>query len=305
MPGGCISLQLNACAKLNLVLRVGKRRPDGYHFIDSVMHSITLCDRLSISPLDAIRIVCDHPLVPTGADNLAYKAVLALKNYAGIRDRGAMIHIDKRIPVAAGLGGGSSNAAAVLTGLNRLWNCGLDDKALTQIGLTLGADIPFFVYGGAARVTGIGENVTPITPLIGVPVLIIPFDKGLSTAEVYRAFDDMGVESWAKVESALAALAANDVEALGQALANDLEPVVTRLRPEVGMARDDLLRHGAVGAAMSGSGPTVFGLYRTDNDAVAALNALKARWPGIGLYYLGTGGVDGCSENKAPGGGSR
>lgn len=218
------------------------------------------------------------------SDNIAYQAAQALQK-RGCR-LGAAIEIDKRIPVAAGLGGGSSDAAAVLVALNDLWGCGLDQRELAGIAAGIGADVPFFIYGGAARVRGIGEIIEPLTPLDDVPVLLIPFASGLATADVYRAFDESGALGQAAVEPALRALAAGDVVALGRAVANDLEPVVVHRRPEVAEARRDLLAHGSVGAGMSGSGPTVFGLFATFAEALTAYRRLRHRWPQIGLYRL-------------------
>ncbi|HEY8449375.1 MAG TPA: 4-(cytidine 5'-diphospho)-2-C-methyl-D-erythritol kinase, partial [Bacillota bacterium] len=216
---------------------------------------------------------------------------------ASVESCGARIRLRKDIPVAAGLGGGSSDAAAVLLGLNELWGCGLDRERLAALAAELGADVPFCVYGGAARVTGIGERVEPLRPLAGVPIVLVPGTQGLASRDVYRAFDAAGGATQAQLEPALRALVAGDVPALAQALANDLEPVAVRLRPEIEAARRDLLAQGALGARMSGSGPTVFGLFADAAAAARACAALADRWPGVRQARLVAEGVGWRREN--------
>lgn len=287
-----IAVVERAYAKINLVLAIKGRRPDGYHQIDSLMHTISLADQLTVKPGGRLEVTCRHPLVASGPGNIVYKAALALQEHCGVGGgRGAHIAIEKNVPVEAGLGGGSSDAATALKILNRMWQCGLSRAELARIGSSVGADVPFFVYGGAARVGGIGEVVESIPALEGIPVLLIPFEVGLSTAAVYRAYAASGETGSAQVEPALKALQAGDIAALGRALANDLEPVAVRMRPEVARARDDLLQQGAAGAAMSGSGPTVFGIFQDRAVAARAYEQLKNRWPGIGLYELCGKGV--------------
>ncbi|HEX6988486.1 MAG TPA: 4-(cytidine 5'-diphospho)-2-C-methyl-D-erythritol kinase [Bacillota bacterium] len=271
-----------ALAKINLVLRIRGRRPDGYHEVDSLLHTIGLADDVSVVIRPGLTVRCSDVDLPVDDRNLAYRAARLLAEACrGHRPPGALIRLRKRIPVAAGLAGGSADAAAVLTLLNEAWACGLPWDELVQIARRIGADVPFCLLGGAARATGIGERLQPLEPRPGVPVVLIAWADGLETAEVYRVYDRLAPGSTARVEPALQALAAGDLRALGAALANDLQPVVEVLRPETRVARGDLLTCGALGAAVTGSGPTVFGIFSNAERARRAARELAARWPTV------------------------
>ena len=286
-----------ALAKVNLVLRIRGRRPDGYHEIDSLMHTIGLADDVSVTPHHTLALECSDPRVPTGEGNLAYRAAQVLAEACRGPVGGALIRIRKRIPVAAGLGGGSADAAAVLSLLNEAWGCGLPWDELVRLAARLGADVPFCLLGGAARATGIGERLQAVEPRPGIPIVLIAWPDGLSTADVYRAYDETRPPSTARVEPALEALRHGDLRALGAALANDLQPVVEWLRPETRAARGDLLSCGALGAAVTGSGPTVFGLFSNPQRARKAARDLASRWPMVIVTELAARGLGSMRTN--------
>lgn len=287
-----------ALAKLNLVLRIRGRRSDGYHEIDSLMHTIGLADDVSVVLRPGLAVQCTGADLPGGESNLAYRAARLLAEACrGRRPAGALIRIRKRIPVAGGLAGGSADAAAVLSLLNEAWACGLPWDELLLLARRLGADVPFCLLGGAARATGIGDRLQPLEPRPGVPVVLIAWPEGLSTAEVYRVYDQLNPPSTARVEPALEALAAGDWRALGAALANDLQPVVEVLRPETRAARADLLTCGALGAAVTGSGPTVFGIFSSAERARRAARDLSGRWPIVITTELAARGLGSTRTN--------
>jgi 4-diphosphocytidyl-2-C-methyl-D-erythritol kinase len=256
-----IQLTIKAYAKINLSLRVLARRPDGYHNIDSIFQSVSLHDEITITLLDSpkIEIVCSHPDVPPGEGNIVYKAVQALpKAKTGVR-----IEIGKQIPVGAGLGGGSSNAAAVLSGLNQLWSLGLSLEKLMAIGAKVGADVPFCLVGGTARVTGIGDAVQKIDPVIsGKYIIIVKPDFAVSTAWAYGEFDACVYKKGEDPDLRL--------------FYNDLEPIVSTKYPQIAEIKQKLLDLGAEWALMSGSGSAVFGVFNDLRDAQNALKGFKS-----------------------------
>jgi 4-diphosphocytidyl-2-C-methyl-D-erythritol kinase len=262
-----------APAKVNLFLEVLAKRSDGYHEIATLMVAVNLYDTLEFKEEASgdIRLHCDHPDLSTGPDNLVYRAAELLRQRRGIR-RGARIDLTKRIPTAAGLAGGSSDAAAALAGLNRLWGLGLLDPELAALGAELGSDVPFFLAAPAAWCTARGEQVAPLT--LGGPlwfVLACPA-AGLSTAEVYR---NVSVPDRPEAGADIrAALAAGDVEAVGRRLHNRLEGPAERLCPEVRRLRERLTGLDPAGVLMSGSGTSVFALCRDHGEAVRVARGL-------------------------------
>lgn len=261
---GCVVVR--APAKINLFLEVLAKRADGYHEIATLMVAINLFDTLEMRALPAgkIELTCDEPALSTGPDNLVQKAAHALCATAGLKG-GASIHLKKRIPMAAGLGGGSSDAAAALTGLNDLWKLGLSITQLSSIGSRLGSDVPFFLTAHAAWCTGRGDHVSPVTA--GKPtwlVLVCPAN-GCSTAEVYRrvripahAEDGNGM---------IEALRTGNVEEMGKRLHNRLEEAAGAVTPDVRFWKQRLASLHPAGTVMTGSGSTVFGLCRDEAEA--------------------------------------
>ncbi len=260
-------LEVNSYAKVNLTLDVlGKRPEDGYHYIRTTMMPISLADRILLRHSDRVT-VSSTPEIPGPAEqNLAFRAAKALKEHTGYAG-GAEIHIEKVIPVAGGLAGGSTNGAAVLLGLNRLWGTGLNENELILLAMRLGSDVPFFIPGRPALVEGIGEQLT----LLKMPqplwmVLAVP-DVEKSTGNVYRLFDELTTVERPDTEGMLQALASGSPEAVADKLGNVFEQVMLPRHPEIAAVKRLMLKHGALGAIMSGAGPTVLGIVA--NEAAA------------------------------------
>jgi 4-diphosphocytidyl-2-C-methyl-D-erythritol kinase len=258
-------LELSAAAKVNLALEVLSRRPDGYHEIATVMHAVDLSDRLVLEDADALEVRTSAPGVPTDERNLAYRAAAALRKAAGIA-RGARITLDKRIPVAAGLGGGSTDAAAALVGLNTLWGLRWPDERLEELAIGLGMDVPFFLRGGAALATGRGERLTSLGSAALALVLVNP-RFAVSTAEMYGRVTPSMYSDGARAKDAAGALGSRQAGRVAGSLHNGLEPAARAAYPQIGQMHAALLAAGALGAAMSGSGPTVFGVARSWEQA--------------------------------------
>jgi 4-diphosphocytidyl-2-C-methyl-D-erythritol kinase len=260
------TLQVLAPAKINLFLEVLAKRPDNYHEIATLMVAIDLVDVLDFCPaaMGELSLTCDDPELSVGPDNLVLKAAERLRRESGCI-AGAAIRLTKRIPMAAGLGGGSSDAAAALAGLNELWRIGLSRERLADVGAELGSDVPLFLNGSAAWCTGRGEQVTPLR--IGRPIdlVLVKPTVGLSTAEVYRR---LRVPS-APLDGIAAAnaLAAGDVEELGRVMHNRLQEPAFELAPAVAQWHRKLTAMGVAGALMSGSGSCLFALCRNASEA--------------------------------------
>lgn len=273
-------LIVKAPAKINLFLQVTGRRPDGYHTLRTLMQKVALFDELTLEWCDdaGIRLDCHGSGLPAGEDNIAHRAAAAFLEAARSRldmaIRGISITLKKGIPIAAGLGGGSSDAAGVLTALNRLYGQPFSAAELAEIGLRLGADVPFFLAEASACVAeGIGEKLTPVTPLDGYAVLLVNPGFPVSTQWVYQTFAltrDGDLGSFKNFQNAEGAQGTAAAPGMHRA-ANDLEAVTFSRYPVVAQIKADLLDRGADSALMSGSGPTVFGLFQERESAEAAL----------------------------------
>ena len=271
------TLRVIAPAKVNLFLRVLGRRPDGYHELETAVLPISLADRLDITAeagpdLELSLEVSGTPElvdgVPGDRTNLVVRAAAVLAERSGVRGSAA-IRLEKRVPSAAGLGGGSADAAATLRALNDLWSCGLDEDGLRQVAAAVGSDVPALLGPGPCLARGRGERVEPIQarPL---QWRLFTAAFGVRTADAFRWWDEDGLPTGPDPADTLAAAVEDDVRALGRLLSNDLEESVARRYPEVRAARDALLAAGAVAAVMCGSGPTVAGLFAS-TPAVAAV----------------------------------
>jgi 4-diphosphocytidyl-2-C-methyl-D-erythritol kinase len=258
-------LELSAAAKVNLALEVLTRRPDGYHEIATVMQTVDLSDRLALEDDDALEVRASAAGVPTDERNLVYRAAAALRKAAGV-SRGARMTLDKRIPVAAGLGGGSTDAAAALVGLNRLWGLRWPLSDLEEVAVGLGMDVPFFLRGGAALATGRGERLAPLGGAALGLVLVNP-RFAVSTADMYARVTPSMYSDGARARSAAAALETRRAGRIAASLYNGLEVAAGTVYPQIGQMQAALLAAGALGAAMSGSGPTVFGVARSWEQA--------------------------------------
>ncbi|MBQ9941812.1 MAG: 4-(cytidine 5'-diphospho)-2-C-methyl-D-erythritol kinase [Christensenellaceae bacterium] len=268
-------LIINAHAKLNLYLEITGRRADGYHLLDMVMQSVDLCDTVSLSLCEGggVQLSCSDPAVPTDGRNLACKAaasVFAATGYAG----GANIHIEKRIPMGAGMGGGSADGAAVLFGLNELLGRPLSAEKLAALALPLGADVPFALTGGCLRAQGVGEVLTPLSNNMEGCYLLLKPKAGVNTAAAYGAYDAAPVPGPGSA-ACIAALAGGDIAAFGAATFNALLPAAKQLCPPV----SELLAYlsGCADAAfMTGSGSTCVGVFATQAAALSALQGAPA-----------------------------
>lgn len=263
--GNARRLELSAAAKVNLALEVLRRRPDGYHEIATVMQTVDLSDRLILEDADGLEVRTSAPGVPTDERNLAYRAAAALRDAAGV-ERGARITLDKRIPVAAGLGGGSTDAAAVLVGLNRLWGLRWPAAGLEELAVGLGMDVPFFLRGGAALATGRGERLAPLGGAALGLVLVNP-RFAVSTADMYGRVTPSMYSDGRRAREAAAALETRRAGRVAVSLYNGLEVAARAAYPQIGQMQAALVAAGALGAAMSGSGPTVFGVARSWEQA--------------------------------------
>ena len=263
--GNARRLELSAAAKVNLALEVLSRRPDGYHEIATVMQTVDLSDRLVLEEADHLAVGTSAPGVPTDERNLAYRAAAALREAAKL-SRGVQITLDKRIPVAAGLGGGSTDAAAVLAGLNRLWGLRWPAARLEELAVGLGMDVPFFLRGGAALATGRGERLDPLDGAALALVLVNP-RVPLSTSEVYARVTPAMYSDGDRARRMAGALGSRRAGRVAASLYNGLEPAARAAYPQIGQMKAALVAAGALGAAMSGSGPTVFGVARSFEQA--------------------------------------
>ena len=262
-------------AKINLFLRVGPKRPDGFHGLISWFCVVGLADELTFAPHDGtdVSLSCNMPSVPCDATNLILRAASALRPYASLSP-GIHIHLHKRIPMGGGLGGGSSNAAATLSVLSRLWRCDVSDAKLREIGATLGSDVPFFLQPPSAICRGRGELISPISAPSPRAVLLLLPDIVMPTPAVFRQFDEM------KLGTDLGAVEADlpspqlSTEALLASLANDLEAPAFAISPALGRLRSDVEACLGRPVRMSGSGSTLFTIY--DNQVAAAAGAKQA-----------------------------
>jgi 4-diphosphocytidyl-2-C-methyl-D-erythritol kinase len=258
-------LVLNAAAKVNLVLEVLGKREDGYHELVTVMQAVDLSDKVTIEDGDVLELESRVPGVPTDGQNLALRAATALCEAAGIT-RGARITLDKRIPVAAGLGGGSADAAAVLVGLNRLWRLRWSVARLEEVGTRLGMDVPFFLHGGRALATGRGERIERLRSSSLGLVLVNP-RFAVSTAEMYgRVAPEMYTDG-RHAKTLAGGFGGRTPARVAATLYNGLQEAAVAAYPQIGRIRAALLAAGALGALMSGSGPTVFGVARSFEHA--------------------------------------
>jgi 4-diphosphocytidyl-2-C-methyl-D-erythritol kinase len=276
------SYRLIAPAKINLLLEIVGHRPDGYHELVMVLQSIDLADEIELKPLlgDRIKLHCDHPHVPQDSTNLAYRAAkLMREKFPG--HGGVEISIQKRIPIGAGLAGGSADAAAVLVGLDLMWNLGLAQDELHNLGAKLGSDVPFCIAGGTALALGRGEELTPLTDLDQLYAVLAKYRSlSVSTPWAYQAYRQAFGHTYAQTQAEhearrrtgpsvalLNAITHRDGKAIGEALHNDLEQVVLTQHLKVARLREKLTEKSALGAMMSGSGPTVFALTQTHREA--------------------------------------
>ncbi|MCL0106730.1 4-(cytidine 5'-diphospho)-2-C-methyl-D-erythritol kinase [Peptococcaceae bacterium] len=252
-------LKVKAHAKINLALKVLGKREDGYHEVEMVMQSLALHDKIFLTLIRSDIELLVEGDAPLDESNLAYKAAKAILEYSNCK-QGIRIKLVKNIPAAAGLAGGSSDAAAVLLGINKLLKLGLDTEELMEIGKGLGSDVPFCIVGGTALARGRGEKIQPLPKAPKMGVVLIKPDFGVSTAQVYKRFSLDLVEKKADVNAVVEAIKKGDIKGIATAIFNDLEYVTMDMHPCLEGIKRQLEDAGVLGVLMSGSGPTVYGL---------------------------------------------
>jgi len=285
-------------AKVNLYLAVCGRRADGFHEIDTAMQTVDLCDRLvcTASSDGELSVACAHPEVPPGAGNLVYRALDLLRAAAGRPRAGMRVEIEKRIPLAAGLGGGSGNAACALVAANRLWQLDWPQARLEPLAAEIGADVTFFLRGGTQRGRGRGERVTPLPALPDSRWVIVKPSYGLETGAVYRRASVSLTSSEAKIRMALDLLAKRDLPGLAAAMFNDLASAAEQMRAELGEVRAWMTTHRVKGAMLTGSGSALFGLIHDPGSTAAMENEGRARgWDVVQVRPTRVG----CIEEEA------
>ena len=254
----------NAYAKVNLALDVLGKRPDGYHEVSMVMQNLSLHDTLTFEADYAddvdIKLTCNRNDIPLNENNLVYKAILLMFDKYNIKAH-INVHIDKQIPVEAGMAGGSTDCAACFHAINELFEIEADLDTLMKLGVTLGADVPYCIMGCTALSEGIGEVLTPVTPLTDCYVLVAKPPISVSTGMVYKSLDAKEICEHPDVAGMVGALERGSIQDVAEHMANVLESVTVELYPEIEILKDIMKEQGALNAIMSGSGPTVFGLY--------------------------------------------
>lgn len=273
------SIVLKSYGKINLGLDVLRRREDGYHEVRMIMQTVGLYDVLTMKKRkdDKIEMTCNLSFLPTDERNLVYKAVKLIKDKYHIKD-GVEINLSKRIPVAAGMAGGSSNCAAALKGMNQLFDLGLSIDELCEIGVTLGADVPYCIWGGTALSEGIGEKLSRVDAMPDCYILIAKPGISVSTAFVYKNLDFPALSKHPDIDGMLECLKEKDLTGICNRLENVLETVTIKEYPIIEKVKKHLMDQGAKGALMSGSGPTIFAIFedkKTADDAMESLRSIE------------------------------
>lgn len=279
------SIRLKARAKINLGLDVLGKREDGYHEVRMVMQTIGIYDRLILTkiPEEEIRITSNLAFLPINENNLIYKAIKLLKDEYHFPG-GVSVDLNKFIPVAAGMAGGSTDAASTMFGVNRLFGLNLSMGKMMELGVRLGADVPYCVMRGTALAEGIGEKLTRITPVPHMWILIAKPQINVSTRLVYEQLDMGGIQKHPDIDGIIRAIEAQDVVRIAQSMGNVLENVTVPLYPVIETIKQDMLSHGAINAMMSGSGPTVFGIFPDEQTTLACQAFLKKKGDARQVY---------------------
>ena len=296
-------LELKAYGKINLGLDVVRRREDGYHEVRMIMQTVRVYDAIELNRTEeeGIRLSTNLYYLPDNENNLGYRAAKLLMDEFGIRD-GVEIKMKKFIPVAAGMAGGSSDAAAVLFGVNKMFGLGLSKQELMERGVRLGADVPYCIMRGTALSEGIGEILTPLPPMPQCRVLIAKPAVSVSTKHVYESLNlpSLGAEAHPDIDAMRAAIEKKDLSGVVSQLGNVLETVTIPENPVIQTLKDKMMEMGADGSLMSGSGPTVFGLFTNQTAAQAAYEELRygssqdlAKQVYLTSFYNRTGHADG------------
>lgn len=290
-------VEVLAPGKVNLALRVGSARSDGFHPLNTIFLALNIADTVTVRAVEntEITIDCDDEDVSTGEDNIVYQAAMLLREHTGV-EKGAHIEITKRIPIAGGMAGGSADGAAALVGLNELWGLGLGDIELSELGADLGSDVPFALLGGCAVGTSRGEDLRPITCSQDLTFVMVRSDEGLSTPQVFAAYDKLheGAHEPASVLELEEALRLGEVPVIAPLLVNDLEEAAFSLRPDLAELKADLEKVAPT-VILSGSGPTMAVLAGDDANSLeatidaAGLDSFRATGPVPGARIIEVG----------------
>ena len=271
---GMTRLQIKTPAKVNLCLDITAKRADGYHELSMIMQEIPLYDEITIEKADKITVSCNLKYIPCNESNLAYKAAAAFFEHTGISG-GADIYLHKNIPSGAGLGGGSSNAAGVITALNEIYQAGLTPSRRMEIGEKIGADVPYFVLGGACHAQGIGEKLTQILPLKSCWMVLVKPPFSVSTKWAYQNFNLNDVKKRPDINAIKSAMRRNDIYTVGRNMINVLENAVIPQFLPIAKNKKTMLSFGAVSSVMTGSGSAAFGLFDDERKADKCFEAVK------------------------------
>lgn len=277
------NITLKSPAKINLSLDITEKNSQGYHILNMIVQTIDIYDYITFSKNNSkqINIYSRGLDIPLSEDNIIYKAVTEFFQKSNIHFSGININISKNIPIQAGLGGGSSNAASALFALNRLFGFPLSLDKLKEIGLTLGADVPLFFFGGTCLCQGIGEIITKLPDLPLVYFVIIKPDFGFSTSEIYKSYDNIEVSKHPDTHKIISAISKSDIKQMAENIYNVLEEAVTN--KEIFNIKSALINYGAIASNMTGSGSCVFGIFDDKNLAQKSINKLKNIYPNIFL----------------------
>ena len=278
-------MAVNSYAKINFFLKIGRKLGSGYHNIQSVMQKIELSDSISIEPLSEDKIIVESTNKELESEsNLAYKAAMLLKKKFKAR-HGAKIFIEKNIPLEAGLGGGSSNAATTLMHLNKLWGLKLKEKQLIDLAAQIGSDVPFFIGENAALVEGIGDKIKRIKKSFSINIVLINPGFRVSTKWAYAAFDKQKprIKTKSDISSLVKAIERKEIKEIANNLHNDFEPIVAKKYKAINEIKNNLLRNDALNACVSGSGPTVFGIFNSIYEAREAFFKIQYDYPFVFL----------------------
>ena len=283
-----MTLEKQSPCKVNLILNILGKRPDGFHELETVMHPVQVCDHLSFTRGGTgVQLTCNHAELPVDSRNLVFRAATAFLHEAKIAD-GIRLHLEKKIPMAAGLGGGSGNAATTLLGLNALFGSPLDDARLQALAAALGSDVPFFLQSNPALATGRGEHVGPLEPfacLRGAAILLVHPGFGISTPWAYKElarFPTALNGERGRAQKLIAALRGSDLAAAGKEFYNSLEAPALEKFPVLALYQEFFREHGAAVSLMSGSGSTTFAIFENQPKAEAAVEAFKSKFGSAG-----------------------
>jgi 4-diphosphocytidyl-2-C-methyl-D-erythritol kinase len=272
------SVTIKAPAKINLYLEVIKKRPDGYHDIRTIMQSVDLFDIIHVAKTKRdICIESSYPNIPLDERNTAYKAAKIMQDYYKF-DGGLKIAIEKNIPIAAGLGGGSSDAAAVLKAINFLYDLKIDDLMLSKLGKEIGADVPYCVLGGTVLAEGIGDRLTRMPDFKGVPIVIVKPDFNIETRSVFSNLNLKDINVNTDLNVFIENLYSKNISAIGSSLYNQLEIVVESRFKQISQLKKFLLENGAIGSLMTGSGPSVFAIFEKEKIARQAADNIAKHY---------------------------